>query len=90
MIGVMKMSEVFRFKPILKIKIDILYIAMLYKVFASDKKGQHIVNSRVPTRGTFPARNLCGCGLERGSAQDPPRGTLSSGSESPPAEEEVF
>ena len=26
------------------------------------------VNSRVPTRGTFPARNLCGCGLERGSA----------------------
>ena len=24
--------------------------------------------SHVPTRGTFPARNLCGCGLERGSA----------------------
>ena len=42
--------------------------------------------SRVPTRGTFPARKLCGCGLERGSAQDPPLRTLSSGSESPPAD----
>ena len=28
--------------------------------------------SRVPTRGTFPARRFCGCGLERGSAQDQP------------------
>ena len=26
------------------------------------------VYRRVPTRGTFPDRNLCGCGLERGSA----------------------
>ena len=29
--------------------------------------------SRVPTRGTFADRNLCGCGLESGSAQDLPR-----------------
>ena len=34
---------------------------------------QHLYyNSRVLTRGTFPARRFCGCGLERGSAQDPP------------------
>ena len=45
------------------------------------------VNRRVPTRGAFPDRNLCGCGLERGSAPDPPLGTLSTSSERPPAEE---
>ena len=32
--------------------------------------------SRVPTRRTFPAMRFCGCGLERGSAQDPPLRTL--------------
>ena len=46
--------------------------------------------SRVPTGGTFPDRNLCGCGLERGSVPDPPLRTLSTGSERPPAEEEVL
>ena len=47
---------------------------------------EDMYNSRVPTRGTFPARSFCGCGLERGSAPDPPLRNLSSGTERSPAD----
>ena len=52
---------------------SLITIKLLIMVWVS-----HWYYSRVPTRRTFPSRRFCGCGLERGSAQDPPLGLKKS------------